>query len=306
MKILVVGGTGPIGSHIAYHFTELGHDVTISARKPPAPASAISDYTFLKGDYVNKTFMPEDLAPFDTIVFAAGQDVRHIPEGADPDAYWETANVQAAPAFAELAKSAGVKNFINIGSFYPQIDADLINTNSYVKSRHLSDKAICKLSDDSFHALSLNAPFVVGAAPGVRSLMFDYYTMYAQGIIPDLPAFGPKGGTNFISTKSLAQAVEGAIENGEGGKSYLVGDENLTFAEYFQLFFDAAGNPDKVVELDQEHAMLPDSTIFTGRGTYVSYEPDPVETALLGYERNDIARAVNDLVSDIVDWPFGK
>ena len=39
--------------------------------------------------------------------------------------------------------------------------------------------------------------------------------------------------------------------------------------------------------------------VLTGTNT-------PEETALLGYGRNDIARAVNDLVSDIVDWPYGK
>jgi hypothetical protein len=37
--------------------------------------------------------------------------------------------------------------------------------------------------------------------------------------------------------------------------------------------------------------------IYTGRGNYVRYEPDAAETALLGYRRNDITAAVNEIVA---------
>lgn len=49
--------------------------------------------------------------------------------------------------------------------------------------------------------------------------------------------------------------------------------------------------------LDQEHPLLPDMALYTGRGNRVSYEPDAAETALLGYTRQDIQRAVDEVVS---------
>ena len=119
----------------------------------------------------------------------------------------------------------------------------------------------------------------------------------AQAQIPVGLAFGPAGGTNFISCRSLSEAIAGALERGENGKAYLVGDESLSFADYFGLFFKAAGNPAPVPELDKEHPFLPDVGLYTGRGNYVRYEPDPAETALLGYRRNDIAAAVNEIVA---------
>ena len=81
----------------------------------------------------------------------------------------------------------------------------------------------------------------------------------------------PAGGSNFISTQSLSEAIWGALQRGEAGKAYLVGDENLSFADYFAAFFRAAGNPRDVPSLDQEHPLLPDIAIYTGRGNVVSY-----------------------------------
>jgi hypothetical protein len=94
----------------------------------------------------------------------------------------------------------------------------------------------------------------------------------------------------------LSQAILGALLRGESGKAYLVGDENLSYAQYFQTFLRAAGNDTEVPALDKEHPMLPDSAIYTGRGSTVSYEPDAAETALLGYVRGDIQRAIDEVV----------
>lgn len=296
MKILVVGGTGMIGGHIAVHLAEQGNQVSIGARKPPQPGTAMADMPLILGDYIAGDYRKADLAPVDAIVFAAGNDVRHIPEGED-DGYWQRANSEAIPRFFALARDAGVGKMVNVGSFYPHIAPELIETNAYVRSRHEACEAVRALSTPEFSVVSVNAPFVVGAVPGLSVPMFEAYTQYAEGKFAPMPAFGPAGGTNFISTLSLAEAVWGALQRGEPGKAYLVGDENLSFAEYFQHFFTAASNVTPVESLDQEHPMLPDAAIFTGRGNQVSYEPDPAETALLGYRRGDVQRAIAALVA---------
>jgi hypothetical protein len=95
----------------------------------------------------------------------------------------------------------------------------------------------------------------------------------------------------------LSQAILGALLHGEPGKAYLVGDQNLSYAEYFQAFLRAVGNEAEVPSLDQEHPLLPDMALYTGRGNTLRYEPDAAETALLGYVRNDIQRAVNEVVA---------
>lgn len=297
MKILVAGGAGMIGGHAALHLKSKGHDVSIAGRNAPAAGTPLGDLPFVKVDYINATSFP---AGFDALVFCAGQDVRHIPEGEDNETYWKKVNSVAVPRFFQLAKDAGVKVAVNVGSFYPQAAPQLVAGNRYVESRKDSCEGIRALNDASFKAVSVNAPFVVGTVPGLVVPMFVAYTQYAQGKFAPMPEFTPPGGVNFISTQSLAEAVEGAIERGEGGKAYLVGDENLSYQQYFGAFFEAAGRPVPPV-VDQEHPMLPDAAIFAGRGNDLFYEPDAAETAQLGYRRNDIRRTINEIVAQYKD-----
>ncbi|MNF40815.1 hypothetical protein D3C76_900080 [compost metagenome] len=56
----------------------------------------------------------------------------------------------------------------------------------------------------------------------------------------------------------------GALLHGEPGKAYLVGDEDLSYAQYFQAFLRAAGNASEVPPLDQEHPLLPDMAPYKG------------------------------------------
>jgi len=95
---------------------------------------------------------------------------------------------------------------------------------------------------------------------------------------------------------ALSEALEGALERGESGKAYLVGDEDLSFVQYFELFFAAVGNRTPIAVSHGEHPMLPDIAIPQGRGNWVRVNPDPVENKLLGYRRADVANTVQDIV----------
>lgn len=295
MKVLVVGGTGALGGHAAIHLAGRGHDVTIGGRNPANPATPMAAMPFLKGDYVAGDFTPERLAGFDWVVFAAGNDPRHIPQDADFVAFLHQANHVAVPAFFAACREAGVKRAVQLGSYYHQASPELIAGNPYIQSRKAACEGARAQASDSFGVVSVNAPFMVGSVPGLPSMIFEPYVQWAQGKLP-IPAYGPAGGTNFMSFRSLSEAIEGALERGESGKAYLVGDEDLSFTEYFQLFFDAAGNATRLEERDEQHPLLPDIAIPQGRGNWVRVAPDPAEVALLGYRRGDVASAVADLV----------
>lgn len=122
---------------------------------------------------------------------------------------------------------------------------------------------------------------------------------WAAGNEPDIPDFAPPGGTNYMSAASLAQAIRGALVRGEPGAAYLVGDQNLSYREFFQMLVDAAGGGRIITERDEQHRLQPDASIIQGRGNSLAYEPDPDEVRLLGYSRDDCGRAVQALV-DVV------
>lgn len=290
MRTLVVGGTGLLGGHAALHLKAQGFDVTIASRTAPK-APALAALPFIGLDYTQAPD-PSVLRGFDALLFCAGQDIRHVDPGKPLDEQWHERNTIAIPRFFAAARDAGVGRAVMLGSFYPQLAPALIDTVPYVRSRHLSDLGVRALNSPGFEVMSVNAPFMVGHVPGLASPIFDAYVAYAKGQMPDLPVFGPKGGTNFMSVRSLSEALHQALVRGTPGKAYLVGDENLSFAKYFSLFFDAVGKPREVPELDQEHPLLPDVAIYTGRGNYARYEPD----MSLAYRRNDVEAAVRALV----------
>lgn len=296
MKTLIVGGTGLIGGHAALHLRTLGHDVTIAARKPPPEASALAELPLLTGDYLADDFDAKTLSGFDALVFAAGNDIRHVPPGTDEAAHWQRANVDGVPRFFCRARDAGIRRAVLIGSFYPQAAPHLVEKSSYVRGRLLADEGARALASPDFHVCSLNAPFVAGTVPGLVVPGFAVYVRYALGQMPQIPAFAIPGGVNFISTTSLSEAVAGALARGESGKAYLVGDENLSFADYFGELFRAAGRSEPLEVIDREHPLLPDAILYAGRGNTIYYEPDPRETALLGYRRNDMRRTLREIV----------
>ncbi|QCB50318.1 NAD(P)-dependent oxidoreductase [Rhodococcus sp. PAMC28707] len=296
MKTLVVGGTGMIGTHIAAVLREQGNDITVAARTAPKPGSLASEFPVMLGDYSAGTFSLQDLAPFEAVVFAAGNDIRHIPRGIDTADFWEKTQSGGVPRFVALAKKAGVRRLVQIGSYYHQVLPKLVESNEYVAARCLADEGSRALADADFTVSTLNPPSILGANPGGTMSGLGKVLAWSAGNLPDIPNFAPAGGTNYMSARSLAEAVRGALQHGES-KAYLIGDVNLTFREYFQTIFDAAGSEIQLEERDEEHPLLPDAFIVQGRGNTISYETDAVETATLGYTQGDVKRVISELVA---------
>lgn len=295
MKILIVGGTGMIGAHTAIHLREEGNDVTVAARNPLAEDSPVRDFPVLLGDYTEQTFTAAQLAPYEGIVFAAGQDIRHMGRGVDEAEFWERTQTSGVPRFAALAKEAGVSRFVQVGSYYHHLRSEYTETMPYVAARKAADEGARALADEDFNVSTLNPPSILGAISGVSAKRYRKLFSWAAGNESEIPDFAPAGGTNYLSAHSLAEAIWGALQRAESGKAYLIGDQNLTFTEYFQLLVDAAGGDRTIEERNEEHPLLPDSFIVQGRGNVIAYEPDPADVELLGFTRNDCARAIAEM-----------
>ncbi|SEM07238.1 Nucleoside-diphosphate-sugar epimerase [Rhodococcus maanshanensis] len=285
-----------IGAHAALHLRDQGNDVTLAARGAIPDESPVAGFPVLVGDYTVPSFTAEQLAGFDGIVFAAGQDVRHKDPDVDEGPFWERTQSVGVPRFAALAKQAGVPRFVQVGSYYHHLLPDLAEDNPYVAARRAADEGARALADETFNVCTLNPPSIIGAVPGASATRYRRMISWASGDEPDVPDFAPAGGTNYMSVRSLAEAIWGALQNAEPGAAYLVGDQNLSFREFFQMLVDAAGGDRVVDECDEEHPLLPDAFIVQGRGNRLSYEPTPADVSTLGYTRNDCARAAEQLV----------
>jgi dihydroflavonol-4-reductase len=292
LKTLIVGGTGLTGAHAALHLRDAGHDVTLLSRSAPA-LECLRDFAHLAGNYIDDDLPLDALGKFDQLVFAAGADIRQLPPGVDEAGFFERVNTQAIPRFFQRAKDAGISRAVYVGTYYPQVVPEKINSSAYVRSRHLADQSLRELNSSSFNVCSLNAPFILGYVPGIALPHLQVLVQYAAGRLDGMPIIAPGGGVNHISSKSMSEAIAGALERGIGGKAYLVGDENLSWKTYLELYFEAVGNPVELGIATDEHPLLPDIILYAGRNAVISYEPDNGE---LGYSRNNVRNTVVELV----------
>ncbi|WP_219894999.1 NAD-dependent epimerase/dehydratase family protein [Aquisediminimonas profunda] len=296
MKILVVGGNGSLGGHSATHLAQKGYDVSVASRRRPQDGTPMAGLPFLQGDYVNGDFSPARLEGFDSIVFAAQNDMRHLPPSEDLNRHLLKANVEGIPKFVRSARQAGVRRVVHLGSFYTQAKPELEKTDFYIHTRRLTCEGVRAETGPGFDVVAVNPPFMIGAVPGLDSPLINAIVEWAEGNT-DVPLFAPLGGTNFMSYRSLSQAIEGALLRGEPGKAYLVGDENLSIADLSNLFFKAAGNPKVVEARAEQHPIFSELVLPQGPNNWIRYEPDPAETALLGYMRNDVSNGVADALA---------
>lgn len=295
-RILIVGGAGLVGAAVALHLASLGNAVTIAGRTPPVDGP-LARLPFAQGSFLTDDFTDAFLSSFDALVFAAGNDVRQFPECADEGDYFHRANSIGVPAFFARARDAGIGRAVYVGSYYTAVVPRYrIEQNGYLRSRKASDEGVRALNREGFSVCSLEAPFMMGHVEGVRAISVEWSIRYLLGQFGPEPLWMIPGGGNFMSIFSFAEAVAGALADGEPGKAYLVGDENWSFAYYYELLLDALGMPQALPLRDQAHPSMPDATLYSERGVTVAYEPDPASVTRLGYRRHDAERAVREMV----------
>ncbi len=295
MKTLVVGGAGFVGSAASLYLHDQGHEVTIMSRSPPKPGSRLDDLPFVVGNYVTDDFSDGRLLEgYDWLVFCAGSDMgNYSPDAGSQADFFEKANIVALPRFFEAAKRAGIRRSVYMGSFYSFVAPQVIDRIPYVRSRHLSDAAIRALSTPDFNVCSCALPWIVGHTPGVAVAHWHALALLAQGRLPGVPEIAPVGGANFMSSRAVAQCMLGGLERGESGKSYLIGDENLSWKDFFELWFAAAGRP-RYLPTATGNAFVPDYALSYLDFGSTDYQPPAHETALLGYERGTLRGTVAD------------
>lgn len=299
-NILVVGATGMIGSHIAADLIDRGDSVTVQSRRGPHEydPAAVAGLPRLVGDYSSDEISTEQLEGFDAIVFAAGNDIRHVPADQEDEQFWDRVQSIGVPQFAARAKQAGVGRFVQVGSYYHQLHPEWAERIPYVAARKNADDRTRALTDDTFAAITLNPPSIVGSS-GKSLRHFSKMVAWVRGQLEEPELYAPAGGTNYMSVRSLSQAVLGALDVGNPGHGYLIGDVNLTYRDYFQLLAEVAGSSSVIEERDEPHPFQPDRFIVQGRGAVITYEPDPNEVEQLGYARDDVRRALAEIVAQV-------
>ena len=255
MKIMIVGGTGFLGYHSLLEALKRGHEVN---------ALAIDDVEL--GDWypkeVNVEFgdvfelSEEDLlerfSGYDWMIYAVGPDDRITPD-APAYEFFHTRLVDAVEKVTTAARKAGVKKIVILNSDRIWPEKGLSKHHPYIRCRVEQAEKVIAAGKNEMSVIILELPYIFGSMPNRiplwKNVLLD---RFARSKI----ILFPKGGTNMIAVEHVAEAIIGALEHGEHGKRYTVGDENHSFNEMLEMMMSAIGENKKIINIPRFLAVL--------------------------------------------------
>ncbi len=245
MKIFIVGGTGFLGYYSTLEFLKRGHQVsTMSIPDIPLGDWFPKEVSVSYGDVfkMSESELIEVFKGFDAMVYAVGPDDRVVPP-APAYQFFHDRLVVACTKVVVGARKAGVKKCVVLNSYFEYFDRiwpkkRLAERHPYIKARKEQADSVIEAGGNEMAVCVLNLPYIFGTMPERVPIWKDVFLERLKNMNP---VFFPRGGTNMLSVEHVAEAVVGAVERGQHGKRYPVGDENMDWKEMLGLMFKTMG-----------------------------------------------------------------
>ena len=238
MKVLLTGGTGYLGQHIARALVARGHDLTVFSRSATGgglPGRA------LNGDIRDRRAVAQAAAGCDAIVHTAALVSIWQKSGG---AIFDDVNVGGLRNVIDAAAEHGVKRIVYTSSFLalPPADSPVpIQANDYARTKILAER----LAND---AIRNGAPIVrvypgVIYGPGTRATEGNLVgRMIADHMRWRLPALvGPEKIWSFSYVDDVAAGHCAAVERGTIGGRYALGGDNAPQRRAFEIVQQLTG-----------------------------------------------------------------
>lgn len=251
-KILVTGATGFLGRHVieallasAPASPETGSIRILSRSGNPWPQNLSLEC--VHGDVTDPETLGEAVRGVDVVVHLAGLVSRDV--GAAQAMY--DINVGGTHNICEAALESGVGRLVvastsgtiavsrapalhtETSPYATQVTA---NWPYYVSKIKQEQVAMSYQGRAGLDVVVLNPSILLGPGDIHRSSTNDIRA-FLDRRIPSVPS----GGFSFVDARDAALAFVSAIERGRGGQRYLIGGENVTVREFFQLLERISG-----------------------------------------------------------------
>ncbi len=257
MNVLILGGTSFVGYHCALECLKRGHQVTALAL-PPAPPKRLLPrevkIILANSDTLNDKHLKQLLNRHDAVVHATGAD-NHVISRQSVYSYFSRTNMVSAARLFSLARKVGVSRGVLLSSYFCHFDQQwpelkLSIHHPYIRSRLEQAKQSLEAAQPSLDLMVLQIPYIVGSMPGQDPL----WKPLINYLRSPFPVYCPQGGTNMIAADLVAEAIVGALEKGNGGETYLVGDENHSWHDFLIML-------QKELGIDREINPIPNSLV---------------------------------------------
>jgi UDP-glucose 4-epimerase len=254
MRVLITGGAGFIGSHLADRLTSDGHEVLAIDNLATGRRENLSesdDVFLVEGSIADRELLDSTMAEFapDAIAHAAASYK-------DPDAWAEDARTNALGTanVVEAARAAGVGRiaYFQTALCYgtkPQeqpitLNHPLLPDSSYAISKTAGEQYI-ELSGIPFVSLRLANVYGPGNLSGPLPTFF-------QRLSEEKPCFVVDTRRDFVYVDDLLEVVIAALEGTGQGHYHVSSGSDNSIKELFDAVVEAMG-----IELDEEVEVRP-------------------------------------------------
>ncbi|MBO4164318.1 NAD-dependent epimerase/dehydratase family protein [Micromonospora antibiotica] len=244
MRILVVGGSGLIGTHVVGVLRGRGHPVTTVARTAQPGVDHLLDLESAAIDDLRSL-----LAGHDGVVLATRADEQRVlPRPIHPLLRREL--VDPVVRLFTAAREEGLTRGVVMGSYYTHFDRlhprwRLTTRHSYIRCRWEQAREGRAAAGPDLPVTVLELPFVFGRTGDRLPNWAGPLDRWARS---RAPLAVPVGGTAAASARSVAEVAVDALEQARG-EDVPVADENLTWAAMMGRIADAVGRPRRVGRL---------------------------------------------------------
>lgn len=243
--VAVTGATGFIGHHLATRLKRLGARVTCLVRAQ----SRIERLTSVR---MNCIVAPLD-QPDAMARAACGADVFFHLAGAvdfgNNVEHCRHVNVEGTANALRAAGDAGVRRFVHASSIVavganrrPQPLDETAHWNlggyrvPYATSKREAEVTVLA-TPSPFDSIIVNPACVVGPDDFAHSEFGTVCKRFWRGRMP----FYSGRGNNFVDVRDVAEGMLLAAEKGRAGERYILGGDNLTYAQFFRLLAQIDG-----------------------------------------------------------------
>lgn len=253
-RVLVTGGTGFIGANVVRLLVARGDRVTCSVRaNSPGLALAALPVRRVRLDLSDTDAVRKVLGGIDEVYHLAGV----FDPGPDGARLMHRVHVDAARTLCDAALAVGVRRLLYCSSSVtvgygprdapgdedtplPDLDAFFgVGTalRSYHDTKLAGEQLVASYVARGLETVTVNPDFVIGPWD-VKPTSGALIVAMAKRWIP----FYPAGGKCFIGADDCAQGHLLAMARGTPGRRYLLGNHNLSYAEFMGIVARVVGS----------------------------------------------------------------
>ena len=255
-RIILIGGTGFIGKHLAKLLKEAGREVYVVGRSKSAPKELPAGCRYIAGDYGNIRTLKKILTPGCEVVDLAYSTV---PKTSFEDPLYDlTSNLPSSVALMEEALKIGVRRLLLVssgGTVYGPVESLPITENH--PTRPISPYGITKLTIDHYAMMyHRNEGLPVVVVRPSNAYGKDQRSGTGQGFLAeaihailsgrDVEIYGQEGTIrDYVHVSDVAAGIIAALNKGHSGKIYNlgtgVGTSNLEIISMLREFAEKDG-----------------------------------------------------------------